>query len=168
MAYSISYLKKTRWNYKKDRNTTINISTLLKPDLMSRFAVADLLLYIHNTGSESVVVDFAGVKFATRSFVDEYYNLIMKNQSSIKIETINIPEDIQVIFDVVQFYYIQKQQVCHFALVMQEHAADHVYYAITGFYGVVYLLKTPITKMASELSLPLIIRPGISRYQSPR
>jgi len=26
----------------------------------------------------------------------------MKNQSSIKIKTINIPEDIQVIFDVVQ------------------------------------------------------------------
>lgn len=82
-------------------NTTIDIATLLKPDLMSRFAVADLLLYIQNTGSESVVVDFAGVKFATRSFVDEYYNVIMKNQSAIKIETVNIPEDIQVIFDVV-------------------------------------------------------------------
>ena len=86
----------------KDMNIIVDIATLLKPDLMSRFAVADLLLYIHNTGSESVVVDFAGVKFATRSFVDEYYNVIMKNQSSIKIETINIPEDIQVIFDVVQ------------------------------------------------------------------
>ena len=86
----------------KDMNITVDIATLLKPDLMSRFAVADLLLYIHNTGSESVVVDFAGVKFATRSFVDEYYNVIMKNPSSIKIETINIPEDIQVIFDVVQ------------------------------------------------------------------
>ncbi len=86
----------------KDMNTTIDIATLFKPDLMSRFAVADLLLYIHNTGSESVVVDFAGVKFATRSFVDEYYNVIMKNQSSIKIETVNIPEDIQVVFDIVQ------------------------------------------------------------------
>lgn len=83
-------------------NTTIDIATLLKPDLMSRFAVADLLLYIQNTGSESVVVDFADVKFATRSFVDEYYNVIMHNQSSINIETVNIPEDIQVIFDVVQ------------------------------------------------------------------
>ncbi len=81
---------------------TIDIATLLKPDLMSRVAVTDLLLYIHNTGSESVAVDFAGVKFATRSFVDEYYNVIMKNQSSIKITTINIPEDIQVVFDVVE------------------------------------------------------------------
>lgn len=83
-------------------NTTIDIATLLKPDLMSRYAVADLLLYIHNMGSESVVVDFAGVKFSTRSFVDEYYNVIMKSQSSIKIATINIPEDIQVVFDVVE------------------------------------------------------------------
>ena len=66
------------------------------------FAVNDLFLYIKNTESESVVIDFANVKFATRSFVDEYYNVIMKNQSSIKIETVNIPEDIQVVFDVVQ------------------------------------------------------------------
>ena len=82
--------------------TNIDITTILSADLKSRYAVNDLLLYIQNTGSESVVVDFAGVKFATRSFVDEYYNVIMKNQSSINIETINIPEDIQVVFDVVQ------------------------------------------------------------------
>lgn len=82
--------------------TNIDITTILSQDLKSRLAVNDLRLYIENTGSESVVIDFAGVKFATRSFVDEYYNVIMKNQSSIKIETINIPEDIQTIFDVVQ------------------------------------------------------------------
>lgn len=82
--------------------TNIDITTILSQDLRSRLAVNDLRLYIENTGSESVVIDFAGVKFATRSFVDEYYNVIMKNQSSIKIETINIPEDIQTIFDVVQ------------------------------------------------------------------
>lgn len=82
--------------------TNIDITTILSAELKSRYAVNDLLLYIQNTGSESVVVDFAGVKFATRSFVDEYYNVIMKSQSSIKIETVNIPEDIQVVFDIVQ------------------------------------------------------------------
>ena len=82
--------------------TIIDITTILSADLKSRFAVSDLLLYIKNTGSKSVVVDFTNVKFATRSFVDEYYNIIMKDQSAIKIETINIPEDIQVIFDVVK------------------------------------------------------------------
>lgn len=82
--------------------TNIDITTILSQDLKSRFAVNDLRLYIENTGSDDVVVDFANVKFATRSFVDEYYNIIMKSQSSIKIETINIPKDIQIIFDVVQ------------------------------------------------------------------
>ena len=82
--------------------TNIDITTILSQDLKSRFAVNDLCLYIENTGSDYVLVDFANVKFATRSFVDEYYNVIMKSQSSIKIETINIPEDIQIIFDVVQ------------------------------------------------------------------
>lgn len=81
----------------------VDITKVLSSDLKSRFAVNDLLLYIKNTESEYVVVDFSDVKFATRSFVDEYYNVIMRDQSpNLKIETINIPEDIQVVFDVVQ------------------------------------------------------------------
>ncbi len=83
--------------------TTVDITAILSPDLKSRYAVTDLLLYIENTGSESVVVDFARVKFATRSFVDEYYNVIMKRPpSSVAIETVNIPDDIQAVFDAVQ------------------------------------------------------------------
>ena len=80
----------------------IDITTLLGQDLKSRYAVNDLYLYIENTGYNSVIVDFTNVKFATRSFIDEYYNVIMKNLSEIKIETKNIPEDIQMIFDAVQ------------------------------------------------------------------
>lgn len=82
--------------------TTIDITTILSQDLKSRYAVSDLLLYIKNMGCESAVVDFTNVKFATRSFIDEYYNAIMKSQNEIKIETINIPEDIQYIFEAVQ------------------------------------------------------------------
>jgi len=83
--------------------TTIDITNILSPDLKSRFAVNDLLLYIKNTECDDVIIDFSGVKFATRSFIDEYYNVIMKNApSNILIETINIPEDIQIIFDVVK------------------------------------------------------------------
>lgn len=81
----------------------IDITTILSQDLKSRYAVKDLLMYIENTGSKSVVVDFANVKFATRSFIDEYYNVLMNNASSdIEIETINIPDDIQMIFDAVK------------------------------------------------------------------
>ncbi len=83
--------------------TQIDITTILSPDLKSRLAVDDLLLYIKNTGSKEVVVDFSGVKFATRSFIDEYYNVLMKSShENIKIETVKIPEDIQVIFDAVK------------------------------------------------------------------
>ena len=79
------------------------ITTILGHDLKSRLAVKDLLLYIQNTGSKEVVVDFTNAQFATRSFIDEYYNVIMKNAlANIKIETINIPEDIQAIFDAVK------------------------------------------------------------------
>ena len=83
--------------------TRIDITTILSQDLKSRLAVNDLLMYIQNTGSKSVVVDFAKVEFATRSFIDEYYNVIMNGSSfDIKIKTVNIPEDIQMVFDVVK------------------------------------------------------------------
>ncbi len=90
----------------------INITTILSPDLKSRLAVNDLLLYIQNTGNDAVVIDFADVQFATRSFIDEYYNVIMKNdKANIHIETINIPEDIQVIFDVVKQTQHKKKDI---------------------------------------------------------
>jgi hypothetical protein len=81
----------------------IDITNLLSADLKSRYAVNDLLLFINNTEGDDIVIDFANVKFATRSFIDEYYNVIMKNTSINKrITTINIPEDIQFIFNIVQ------------------------------------------------------------------
>lgn len=80
--------------------TVVDITTLLAQDLKSRYAVKDLLLYIENTGADAVVIDFSNVKFATRSFIDEYYNVIMKELSAkIEVDTINVPEDIQMIFD---------------------------------------------------------------------
>ena len=80
----------------------IDITNLLSADLKSRYAVNDLLLFINNTEGDDIVIDFANVKFATRSFIDEYYNVIMKNTSIDKrITTINIPEDIQFIFNTV-------------------------------------------------------------------
>jgi hypothetical protein len=81
----------------------IDITTILGADLKSRYAVNDLLLFIKNTECTHVAVDFAHVKFATRSFIDEYYNIIMNNPSlTIQIDTINIPEDIQFIFNAVK------------------------------------------------------------------
>lgn len=82
--------------------TRVDITTILSQDIRSRFAVNKLLRYIQNTGSKSVVVDFAKVQFAARCFIDEYYNAIMNSSSDIEIKTVNIPEDIQMIFDAVK------------------------------------------------------------------
>ena len=48
----------------------IDITNLLSADLKSRYAVNDLLLFINNTEGDDIVIDFANVKFATRSFID--------------------------------------------------------------------------------------------------
>ena len=80
---------------------TIDIAQILSPDLKSRSRVKDLALYISNTGEDSVTVDFANVKFATRSFMDEFYNLFLKTPTELpyKIEIANIPEDINMILE---------------------------------------------------------------------
>lgn len=83
--------------------TTIDITTILSPDLKSRLAVNDFMLYIYNMECDSVAVDFSNVKFATRSFIDEYYNTFMSSRAKVgHVETINIPADIQMIFDAVK------------------------------------------------------------------
>ncbi len=80
----------------------IDITTILSSDLKSRSAVSDLSLFIQNMNEKSVVVDFANVKFVTRSFIDEFYNAFLKNKSSdIKVTLTNVSEDIQMVFDAV-------------------------------------------------------------------
>jgi uncharacterized protein (DUF2164 family) len=86
----------------KSMNTTVlDITLILSQDLKSRSAVKDLLLYIKNLEVKAIKIDFANVQFATRSFIDEYYNQFIKNTSALKIETINISDDIQALFKAV-------------------------------------------------------------------
>ena len=80
---------------------TVDITEILSPDLKSRNRAHDFALYLTNTGEDEIVVDFANVKFATRSFIDEFYNLFLKTPSelSYRIEITNVPEDINVILE---------------------------------------------------------------------
>ena len=80
---------------------TIDITQILSPDLKSRNRAQDLSLYVSNTGDDSVMLDFSNVKFATRSFMDEFYNLFLKNPSSLpyKVQITNVPEDINTILE---------------------------------------------------------------------
>lgn len=80
---------------------TIDITEVLSPDLKSRVRVHDLKLFIENSGDKDVVLDFSKVKFATRSFMDEFYNVFMKNpvMNSFTVTLTNIPEDINLMLE---------------------------------------------------------------------
>lgn len=52
---------------------------------------------------DDVVFDFRNVKFATRCFIDEFYNLFLKNPSdwTNSIQITNVPEDINTMIETV-------------------------------------------------------------------
>lgn len=82
---------------------TIDVAQILSPDLKSRVRVRDLKQYIENSEADVVEIDFHGVKFATRSFIDEFYNIFLKTPetNSFHVELINVPEDIKTMLDTV-------------------------------------------------------------------
>lgn len=80
---------------------TIDIAAILSPDLKSRMRAQDLKQLIENSGADSVVIDFRGVKFATRSFIDEFFNLFLKTPeaNAFHVELTNVPADIKAMLD---------------------------------------------------------------------
>lgn len=71
----------------------------MSPDLKSRSRANDLMLFVKNTNETEIIIDFSKVMFATRCFIDEFYNLFLKDSSLLpfKVEITNVPEDIQAI-----------------------------------------------------------------------
>lgn len=47
-------------------------------DIISRAAAHDIRLFIDNTAPDIVELDFSGVAFTTRSFMDEFFNSVYK------------------------------------------------------------------------------------------
>ena len=83
--------------------TIIDISEIISPDLRSRFTVRDFDLYIQNLNVSDVVVDFSKVKFATRSFIDEFYNVFIKaDANKVNVKLKNVSPDLQAIFEAVK------------------------------------------------------------------
>lgn len=82
---------------------TIDIAQIFSPDLKSRMRAQDLKLLIENSEEKEIELDFQGVKFATRSFIDEFYNLFLKNPkvNSFQVKLTNVPEDIKTMLDTV-------------------------------------------------------------------
>lgn len=107
--------------------TTIDITAILSPDLKSRSAVSDLLLYIQNTNEKSVIIDFAKIEFVTRSFIDEFYNAFLKTKNaSLNVELINVSDDIQSIFDTVSHTQTKKKKVSSTGSVVKFDSVDEV------------------------------------------
>ena len=75
---------------------TIDIAQILSPDLKSRMRAQDLKLLMVNSGEDAFELDFSHVKFATRSFMDEFYKVFLKTPSmnSFKVRLVNLPSDI--------------------------------------------------------------------------
>ena len=84
-------------------NKIIDVVQLLSPDLKSRMRAQDLKLLIENSEEKEIELDFQGVKFATRSFIDEFYNLFLKNpkENTFQVKLTNVPEDIKTMLDTV-------------------------------------------------------------------
>lgn len=82
---------------------TIDIAEILSPDLKSRMRARDLKDYVDNSQDSEIKLDFQKVNFATRSFIDEFYNLFLKDPSSLSysLEIINVPEDINIMLETV-------------------------------------------------------------------
>ena len=82
---------------------TIDIAQILSPDLKSRMRARDLKLLMVSRGEDAFELDFSNVKFATRSFMDEFYNLFLKNPGSndFSVSVINMPDDIKAMLDAV-------------------------------------------------------------------
>ncbi len=79
----------------------IDITSILSQDLTSRESARRLASCIPS--ETDVVFDFRNVKFATRCFIDEFYNLFLKNPSdqTYSIQITNVPEDINTMIETV-------------------------------------------------------------------
>ena len=82
---------------------TIDVAKILSPDLKSRIRARDLKLYMENSEEVTFVLDLSHVEFATRGFMDEFYNLFMKDSKAngFSVTISNVPEDIKALLDAV-------------------------------------------------------------------
>ncbi|MBQ7423621.1 MAG: hypothetical protein IJV19_02635 [Prevotella sp.] len=58
---------------------TIDITTILGAELKSRTSARDFATYLRNMKVMEACVDFSRVNSVTRSFMDEFYQLLLKN-----------------------------------------------------------------------------------------
>ena len=105
---------------------TIDIAEIISPDLKSRMRAQDLKLFVENSGADAVEFDFRNVKFATRSFMDEFYNLFLKDVRPCTVTITNVPEDIKAMLDSVSRTQVK-------ANVIPSHTPERVFKDVNEF-----------------------------------
>ncbi len=73
---------------------TIDITTILGSELKSRTSARDFAKYLQNMEIVQAQVDFVHVKSVTRSFMDEFYYLLVKdgNAQGVQLQLVNLSE----------------------------------------------------------------------------
>jgi len=76
---------------------TIDITTILGSELKSRTSARDFAKYLQNMEIREAQVDFSHVKSVTRSFMDEFYHLLVRknNAQGVQLELMNMGEQAQ-------------------------------------------------------------------------
>ena len=104
---------------------TFFIAQILNVDLMSRLLAQDFYDYIKNTSETDITIDFTGVNFATRSFIDEFYNLFLKpSNKEFEVKIANLPSDIEAIMNAVKLTQNTKKQMTSATVIKAETLAD--------------------------------------------
>lgn len=81
---------------------TLYIKDLIGQDILNRISARDILEAVNNIDDDIVVLNFEGVLFTTRSFMDEFYNAIIKENSTIKkVKVEGMSEDLSAMLDAV-------------------------------------------------------------------
>ncbi len=83
------------------RDNIIDIAVCIGRDLKSRIAVKNLYDMIQNQNLKDVKIDFRNVNFATRSFIDEFYNVFVENKR-VETELINLSPELKAMLDAVK------------------------------------------------------------------
>jgi aminopeptidase N len=83
------------------KDKVIDITAYIGRDLKSRIAVREFYDKISNEQRTTVKIDFRNVNFASRSFMDEFYNIFIANADK-NVELINLSAEIEAMLDAVK------------------------------------------------------------------
>lgn len=83
---------------------TIDIANILGTELKSRTSARDFATYLYNMQMHEICVDFSRVNSVTRSFIDEFYQLLLKTDNSLNanIQLQNMSEQVETFLNSVK------------------------------------------------------------------